>query len=153
MEIRPVGSDAVAFQGEVLSSLQAFWGERDVRHLYHPVWFHQFSEAAFAARDDAGSLLGHLLGARTPRGGYVHVIATLPTVRAGGIGRALYACFAARVADQGGTTVEAITMPTNIGSVAFHERLGFTATLVQQYAGPGEDRVHFAVDVSTLLDA
>jgi L-amino acid N-acyltransferase YncA len=152
VKVGPVGDDAVAFQDEVLSLLPAFWGERDVQHLHHPVWFRQFGEAAFAARDGAGILHGYLLGARTPRGGYAHVIATLPAVRTRGTGRALYARFAAQVAADGGTTVEAITVPTNTGSVAFHQRLGFIATLVEHYAGPGQDRIHFAVHARTLLD-
>lgn len=151
MEIGPVAADAVAFQDEVLSTLPSFWDERDVQHLHHPVWFHQFSGTAFAARDDAGDLHGYLLGALTPRGGYAHVIATLPSGRARGTGRALYARFAAHVAANGGTTVEAITVPTNTGSVAFHRRLGFTATLVEQYGGPGQDRVLFAVHAGALL--
>lgn len=152
MDVGPVGRDAVAFQGEVLSLLPAFWGEGDVRHLHHPVWFCQFSEAAMAARDEAGTLMGYLLGARTPHGGYAHVIATLPTVRARGTGRAMYARFAEYVLARAGTTVEAITVPTNTGSVAFHQRLGFTAMPVQHYAGPGEHRICFTVDAKTLLE-
>ena len=48
--------------------------------------------------------------------------------------------------------MEAITVPTNAASVAFHQRLGCTATAVEDYAGPGEDRLHFTADVGTLLD-
>lgn len=48
------------------------------------------------------------------------------------------------LADAAGCDVtEAITTPENHGSVTFHERLGFTATLVPDYAGPGQARVHF----------
>lgn len=152
MEVGLVGRDAPALHGEVLSLLPAFWGGRDVRQLHHPVWFRQFGSTAVAARDEAGGLLGYLLGAPTPRGGYVHVIATLPAVRGRGTARTLYARFAAEVASTGRTTVEAITLPTNATSVAFHRRLGFSATLVEDYAGPGEDRVCFTVDVGTLLE-
>ncbi len=103
-----------ALQSEVLSQLAAFWDERDVRHLHHPVWFRQFGEAALVVRDEAGSLTGCLLGSRTSDGGYVHVVATLATVRGRGVGRALYGRFAAEVSASGRT------MPTNAGSVAFH---------------------------------
>lgn len=151
MEVGPVGRGAVAFHAEVLSLLPAFWGERDVRQLHHPVWFRQFGEAAVAARDESGTLIGYLLGGRTPLGGYAHVIATLPRVRARGTGRALYARFAEHVLAGAGTTVEAITVPTNTRSVAFHQRLGFTARLEQHYAGPDEHRMCFTVDAEVLL--
>lgn len=152
MDVRPVDRDAPAFQREVLSLLAAFWGDRDVRHLHHPVWFRQLGRTALAARDETGVLIGYLLGAPTPHGGYAHVVATLPAVRGQGAGRALYAHFAAAVSAPAPAVVEAITMPSNTGSVAFHRRLGFTAALVTDYAGPGEDRVHFQVDAATLLD-
>lgn len=152
MQVESVAGDAPAFQREVLSLLPSFWDQRDVRHLHHPVWFRQFVHVALAARDEDGSLAGYLLGAPTPRGGYAHVIATLPAVRGQRVGAALYARFAAVVLAAPRSTVEAITVTTNTGSVAFHQRLGFTATLVKDYAGPGEDRVHFAVDAKTLLE-
>ena len=151
MDVRPVGDDALVFQREVLSLLPLFWDDRDARHLHHPVWFRQLSGTALAARDETGALIGYLLGAPTPAGGYAHVVATLPAARGQGTGRALYARFAAAVSSSGPTTVEAITMPTNAGSVAFHRRLGFTAELVEDYAGPGEDRVLFRADAATLL--
>jgi hypothetical protein len=41
--------------------------------------------------------------------------------------------------------LEAITATTNTGSVAFHERLGFSAEVVPDYAGPGQARVLFSL--------
>ena len=152
LDVRQVGVDALAFQRQVLLLLPAFWDDRDVGHLHHPVWFRQLGATALAARDETGALIGYLLGAPTPHGGYAHVVATLPAVRGQGAGRALYARFAAAITSDAPATVEAITMPTNTGSIAFHRRLGFTAELVEDYAGPGEDRVHFGVDAATLLD-
>ena len=152
MDVRTVGGDAVAFQREVLAMLPAFWDDRDVGHLHHPVWFRQLGATALAARDGTGALLGYLLGAPTPHGGYAHVVAALPAARGQGLGRALYARFAAGVSCGAPATVEAITTPTNTRSVAFHRRLGFTAELVEDYAGPGEDRVHLRADAATLLD-
>lgn len=152
MQVQVVGQEAAHFQEEVLASLRAFWGGRDVRHLHHPLWFRQFGGAALAVRDEVGCLTGYLLGAPTPFGGYVHVIAILPALRGRGLGRALYAQFASGLSASGPMTVEAITVPTNTPSIAFHRRLGFTATVVRDYAGPGEDRVHFAVKAETLCD-
>lgn len=150
MEIRPV-RDTAAFQQQVLSLLPRFWDDRDVRHLHHPVWFRQFGNSALAAHKEAGVLGGYLLEAATPAGGYVHLIATLPEVRGQRVGRALYARFASAVLARGGGVVEAVTSPANRGSIAFHERVGFRANLVTDYAGPGEDRVHFQADAGVLV--
>lgn len=139
------------FQREVLDLLSAFWDGRDMRQLHHPVWFRQFAEDALAARRADGSLCGYLLGCVTPRVGYVHLVATLPDVRGAGVARQLYAGFAAAARTAGAPVVEAITTSGNSGSISFHQRLGFTATAVQDYAGPGEDRVHFAAPTDALV--
>lgn len=151
VEIQAAG-DEVLFQQEVLALLPLFWGGRDVRHLHHPVWFRQFGETALAARDAHGALCGYMPGAATPLGGYAHAVATLPEMRGHDVGRSLYARFAADVLARGGRAAEAITLPTNSGSIAFHQRLGFSAVLVADYAGPGEDRVHFRADAQMLLE-
>jgi len=42
---------------------------------------------------------------------------------------------------RGARRIDAITATTNTGSVAFHQRLGFFAEVVPDYAGPGQPRV------------
>jgi len=39
--------------------------------------------------------------------------------------------------------LKAITSVANTGSIAFHRALGFEATVVDDYAGPGNPRVVF----------
>lgn len=135
-----VASPGPGFQSEVLGVLGAFWEGTDVRHLHHPVWF---GDASLTARDTDGALAGYMLAHCTPTLAYVHVVAVRPVSRQMGVARDLYEAVFARAAAQGAATVEAITNPQNQGSVAFHERLGFAAELVSDYAGPGQDRVLF----------
>lgn len=60
-----------------------------------------------------------------------------------GLARVLYEAFAGRARERGATSLKAITTPGNAGSIAFHRALGFSATVVPGYAGPGQDRVVF----------
>lgn len=140
---QPVRSSVEVFQHEVLTLLPAFWDGRDVQHLHHPVWFRQFRSAAQAARTDGGALCGYLLGCVTTEVAYVHVVATLPEARGRSIARRMYEHVFRMAAEAGCQTVEAITVPGNTGSIAFHQAVGFTASLVRDYAGPGQDRVYF----------
>lgn len=133
----------VALQREVLELLPVFWNGRDVRALHHPVWFRQFADAAVTARSEDGALRGYLLACLTRRVAYVHIIATHPAARGQGVARAMYAAVFSSAAAAGCAVTEAVTTPGNRASVAFHERLGFRATLVPDYAGPGQDRIHF----------
>lgn len=140
-------------QREVLELLPEFWPERDVRALHHSVWFRQFADTAMTARSADGALRGYLLACLTRRMGYVHLIATHPAARGQGVARAMYAAFFTLAEAEGCTVTEAVTTPGNQASVAFHERVGFTATLVCDYAGPGQDRVHFVRRSAGHVDA
>ena len=96
------------------------------------------------ARDD-NVLVGYLLGAVTAQGlAYAHLIAVRADARNGGVGRRLYDAFLDGAERQGAHRVEAITTTTNAGSIAFHERLGFTAPVVTNYAGPDAPRILFS---------
>jgi L-amino acid N-acyltransferase YncA len=130
-----------ALFGEILADLPAFWGERDVRALHHPVWLRQFASDAVVARED-DVLLGYLLGTVTTHGlAYAHLVATRQDQRGRGVGRLLYDTFLDNVAGRGARRVQAITTTTNTGSIAFHRHLGFFAEVVPDYAGPGQPRV------------
>ena len=133
--------DGPALLAEVLACAPEFWGERDLRALHHPVWLRQFAGDAVVVRE-ADVLLGYLLGVVTTDSlAYVHLVATRLPARGRGVGRLLHGTFLARAREKGAVRVEAVTTPSNTGSVAFHRRLGFSADLVPDYAGPGQDRV------------
>lgn len=138
---------------EVLADPSRFWGDRDVGHLHHPVWFRQLSTDALVARAHDAALLGYLLGVVTPSVGYVHVVATRRDARSQGVGRALYGAFAATARRARCPALEAVTTPSNTGSLAFHRRLGFTGELIADYAGPGEPRILLRCELSPAGDA
>jgi ribosomal protein S18 acetylase RimI-like enzyme len=127
----------------VLAEHARFWGKRDLRHLHQMALVHEFPETCLMARSQHG-IVGYLLGFVTPsRVGYIHVVATREDARGSGLGRRLYLAFANTAARQGATMLKAITSLANTGSIAFHRALGFEATVVDDYAGPGNPRVVF----------
>jgi GNAT superfamily N-acetyltransferase len=136
--------DGSTVLGEILADLPAFWGERDMLALHHPVWLRQFAPDALVVREQ-DELLGYLLGALTTRGlAYAHLIAVREDSRRRGVGKLLYDAFFTDAQRRGARRVEAITTTTNTESIAFHRRLGFSADVVADYAGPDEPRVLFA---------
>jgi L-amino acid N-acyltransferase YncA len=143
----PAFEDGPSVLEEILDDLPSFWGERDMRVQHQPVWLRQFASDAVIVRQD-GVLLGYLLGAVTTHElAYVQLIATRTGQRGHGLGRLLYDTFLSQARSRGARRVEAITATTNTGSVAFHQRLGFSADVVPDYAGPGEARVLFSLSL------
>ena len=115
---------------------------------HQAVWLRQFAADAVIVRHD-GVLAGYLLGVVTTRElAYVQLIATRTDQRGRGLGRLLYDSFLSQARRRGARRVEAITSTTNTGSVAFHQRLGFSADVVADYAGPGQSRVLFSLALS-----
>ena len=79
---------------------------------------------------------------------YVNVVATRHSHRGRGVGRGMYDAFLATCRKREVTRVEAITGVDNVGSRAFHARLGFDERMVEDYAGRGLDRVLFRHDLT-----
>lgn len=139
LPLRP--EDGPSVFKEILDDLPSFWGERDMRIQHQPVWLRQFASDAVIVRE-GGILLGYLLGAVTTHElAYVQLIATRLDQRGRGLGRLLYDTFLSDARRRGARRVEAITATTNTGSIAFHQRLGFSADVVPDYAGPGQARI------------
>ena len=77
---------------EILRNFERFWGDRNLpRYLHHPMFFLEFRDTAFAARNlGTGEIAGYLLGCVAPGGdGYIHLVAVRDDSRALGLGRAL----------------------------------------------------------------
>jgi GNAT superfamily N-acetyltransferase len=122
----------------------AFWGERELPALHHPLLVHEFGETAFVVREEGGRVIAYLFGLLTPaRVGYIHLVAVREGHRRAGLARALYGHFAAVARDLGATSLKAFTQPVNTTSIAFHRSLGFLVSEVPDYVGPGELRVVF----------
>jgi hypothetical protein len=69
---------------EILRNYERFWGDRDLpRYLHHPMFFLEFRDTAFVARDlGTGEIAGYLLGFVAPAGdGYVHFARSGNSVR------------------------------------------------------------------------
>jgi len=128
----------------ILADLPAYWGDRDVRHLHHPMFVREFGDTAFVAGDVDGYLFGFVAPAHV---GYIHAVAVHERRRGSGLGRHLHAAFAAAARARGATRLKAITGAANRESITFHERLGFTACLIPDYSGPGQDRVVLTRDL------
>jgi ribosomal protein S18 acetylase RimI-like enzyme len=130
---------------EILRDYERFWGDRDLpRYLHHPMFFLEFRDTAFVARDrGSGQIMGYLLGFVAPTGdGYIHFVAVRDDSRSLGLGRMLYETFEKAARGRGAVALKAITSPENERSVAFHKRVGFTEMLrAEDYGGSGRTRI------------
>jgi ribosomal protein S18 acetylase RimI-like enzyme len=130
---------------EILRNFERFWGDRDLpRYLHHPMFFLEFRDTAFVARDlGNGEIAGYLLGFVAPTGdGYIHFVAVRDDSRTLGLGRALYETFEKAARERGAVALKAITSPENESSVAFHKRVGVTEMIrVEDYGGSGRTRI------------
>ncbi len=138
---------------QILEELPEFWDGRDTRHLHHPFLIHEFGNSAFVIRDGP-QVVAYLLGfvSQTEPVGYVHVIAVRASARRQHLGQALFGYFVQFSRRHGCRHVKAITTPTNLGSIAFHESLGMQLIgepnadgipIVPDYSGRGAPRVIF----------
>jgi ribosomal protein S18 acetylase RimI-like enzyme len=90
-----------------------------------------------------GFLIGILSPSR-PDEAYIHFVGVAPAERRSGLAGLLYADFFDMARRDGRRVVKAITGPVNVGSIAFHQRMGFSVTgPIPDYDGPGNDRMVF----------
>lgn len=134
---------------EIVSSPSPFWGDRDVRHLHHPMMIEEFGDSALVMEDERGHVAAYLFGmiVNEKRRGYVHVIAVRSDQRGHGHGRRLYDAFGQLAAARGCVEIKAITTPSNAASIAFHESIGMSRQEIPDYSGPGRTRVIFLRDL------
>jgi predicted GNAT superfamily acetyltransferase len=128
---------------DIAAVLDLWWG----RSMPLPrIFLDYFYETSFVAHDESG-LAGFLVGLYSPSDGeqaYIHLVGVRPDRRGSGLGRGLYERFFTLARQSGRMRVTAITSPINVGSVAFHRRMGFTVSgPVADYNGPGQDRFAF----------
>lgn len=134
-----------------------WWDGRPMRAMLPRLFFQHFRPTSFVAERD-GRVVGFVVAfvsQTDPASAYIHFVGVAPEERGRGIGEALYRRVFDVAATAGCRTVHAITSPLNIGSIAFHRRLGFAPAAgpaataagipyAQDYDGPGEDRVRLA---------
>ena len=138
-----IGPMTVADLSAVLADHASFWGDRDLRRLHLTALVQEFGETCLTARrPGSAEIAGYLIGFTTPRQvAYIHLVAVRAAYRGEGLARALYRAFTVLAQAQGATSAKAITSPANTGSVAFHQRLGFTAREIQGYNGPSQPMI------------
>ena len=131
---------------EIVERLPAFWGERDLSALHHPMFVHEFGDSAFLIRDERGSVAAYLLGFVLPAQAlaYVHLVAVRDDQRGKGLARLLYERFQTLARERGCDRIKAITTPGNAASITFHRAMGMDAEDVPDYAGSGRARVVFS---------
>jgi GNAT superfamily N-acetyltransferase len=134
------------------------WWEGPIAILAHPVFFYELGEHARVVeeiRGDGGEreIVGFLLGFISKNAqihgdaGYVHIVGIHPKHRRHGVGRALYADFIETCRRAGCVRMKAITTPGNVGSLKFHEAIGWATVEEPDYAGPGRRRLVMTLDL------
>ena len=112
---------------------------------------YEFGNSAYVIKDGdlvAAYLFGFL--AQTGPTAYVHLVGVRSAYRRRGLARRLYDHFVAFAQGHGCAEIKAVTTPSNQESLAFHRAWGMELTgkpnrdgipVIENYAGPGQDRV------------
>ena len=111
----------------IIAVLDQWWGGRAMSGLLPRLFFQHFQDTSWVI-EDAGNLVAFLVGfiSQTRRDeAYIHFVGVSPEYRGRGLGKQLYQTFFEHARAHGRYTVTAITSPINLGSVAFHTRMGF----------------------------
>jgi ribosomal protein S18 acetylase RimI-like enzyme len=136
-----------------------WWGGRKMEVLLPRLWLQHFTGTSWLAETPDGELAGFLIGFLSPdrpEVAYCHMLATHPSLRGQGVGRALYERFFDDARAGGRSIVHAVTWPANRTSLAFHRALGFEvvvgSTTQNLYGTPSEAGYDFGrEDRATLV--
>jgi ribosomal protein S18 acetylase RimI-like enzyme len=113
---------------QIIAVVDDWWGGRRMAALLPSLFLEHFAGTSYVAEDDAGELVGFLVGFDSPDHpgeSYVHFVGVSPTQRGTGLGRTLHDAFADAARARGMTTVRCVTSTQNTASVAFHTSIGF----------------------------
>ena len=133
---RPTEADYAAI-AEVVDD---WWGERRQVDQLPRLWLQHFSGTSWLAEDDAGRLVGFLVGFISPDDpttAVCHLIGVAPGQRRRGIGRALYGRFQGDAVAAGARRIVAVAWPGEPAAVRFHAALGF-----EPRTGPDTQRLY-----------
>ena len=138
LETRPLTK---ADYDQIVRVIDRWWGG-PTSALAHPIFFYELGQLARVIEAD-GVLVGFLFGFICPSVGYVHLVGIHPDYRRRGVGRLLYRAFEEDCRREGCGELKAITTPGNEGSVRFHHAQGWAMAEIEDYAGPGRQRIVF----------
>ena len=134
----------------IIRVVDDWWGRPMTQHL--PRLFLDHFHSTSIVVEEGGQPVAFLVGFMSPSQptiAYVHFIAVHPDHRRGGTASDLYDQFSQMAGAAGCTEVHAITGAINEVSIAFHGRIGFTASdPIDGYDGPGTSLVTFTRPVS-----
>ena len=112
---------------KIISALQDWWGGRDLTAMLPRLFLNHFNDTSLII-ENKDQMIGFLIGFMSPalkKEAYVHFMGVHPDFRKKGFGKTLYERFFDVCRKQGRTVIRACTSPVNIGSVAFHQKIGF----------------------------
>ena len=112
----------------IVAVVDDWWGGRRMAALLPSLFLEHFAGTSLTAEDEAGELVGFLVGFDSPDHpgeAYVHFLGVRPDQRGSGLGRELHDRFAREALGRGIATVRCVTSTVNTASVAFHTRIGF----------------------------
>lgn len=136
---------------QIVAEIADFWDSDRTLGLHHPMFVYEFGNSAYVIKDGdrvAAYLFGFL--SQTEPTAYVHLVGVRASYRRQGLARRLYDHFVAFAQSQDCTELKAITTADNKDSLAFHRAWGMELTgtanldgirVIEDYAGPGQDRV------------
>jgi ribosomal protein S18 acetylase RimI-like enzyme len=141
----------------IVGCVQQWWNDsrtpdqaRELSLLLPRLFLQFFSSTSLVLEEDE-RIRAFLIGfyaADNEEEAYIHFVGVDPTLRGQGLARRLYTVFLRHAAEAGRHQVRAITSSGNIGSIAFHQAMGFTVEpgdrevdglpVCTDYDGPGQ---------------
>lgn len=142
---------------QIIANFRDFWSTDRTFCLHHPTIINEFENTAFVLKE-GNTVCAYLFGfySQAQPVAYAHLIAVRKNYRRLGLGRKLYEHFIKCAREKHCLKLKAITRPGNLDSIAFHKKIGMELIgggiiddipVVYDYAGPGEHRVVFMMDI------
>lgn len=134
----------------IVPIVNEWWGGRQIDHLLQRLFFVHFQNTSFVMEEE-GRLVAFLIGFVSQsqnNEAYIHFVGVHPDYRNKGIAKQLYERFFGKVHELGCCTVRCITSAINEGSIQFHTKLGFSASLEKDYEGDGQHYMSFTKRLS-----
>jgi GNAT superfamily N-acetyltransferase len=143
----------------IIAVMKDWWGGRDLTAMLPKLFLDHFCDTSFIIENEK-DLIAFLIGFLSPskaREGYIHFVGVHPNFRGMGLGEFLYHRFFDICKENNRDTIRACTSPVNKGSIAFHEKVGFSISKgngevdgIQaslNYNGPGDAKVLFEIRI------
>ena len=112
----------------IISVLKDWWDGRDLTSMLPKLFLIHFCDTSFIIENNQNELIAFLVGFLSqskPDQAYIHFAGIHPDYRRIGLGTFLYEKFCEICQKNGRNIIKACTSPVNMGSIAFHQRIGF----------------------------